>query len=814
MNNNFFKLILVVILLINFSGSIINGFAEEIILENKTGVKIVIPKTAEGYALGTIYLNNNPIEKSLLKGMLLFKDTEFNKDIWLYGSEVKKVSNLKYKFSGKGNIDGANVTFDITIELSENINAVNISYDFAVDKDIQNRQACLLFNTNFNYDWKCHMYPWAEDSRYIQRDPLNWMGIPSLIMYRDDMSLAMMWGIDPRSDYLNPTSWTKDFGLYFINGQIPAQYRVGGDELKNGINYHCPMQIILTDKTDPDLLIIDLVQSWMKNCEYKVEELKVRSNDEALNLFIHGRKKTSMWYPGKGYRLEMGDPSSAFIYIGEQALSALFDYMLYEITSDSEWRKRAFEQMDFILAGQNNNSDDPLYGYIHTAFSLVDYGPAGKGFNSYDRGSNPGYKVDLNIYLGRYMLQMWERVKIHEGINRKEWYDAAIKAIDWAVSQQNSDGGLPQKLSFIPLEEREDNDWMGTAQPEFVKYVGPGEKSMSTTSGRALPSLWHIYKITGNEKYKRIMEEVEAYNLVSFQNKLLFNSHHPDLPPHTLEEAAIWGICEYWLYRYEETKNKIYLKHAEANAHLSLSWKCPKQLSWVDNPTQLGSAEQQYFLQYSVYCYQNRQVECLQKLHKYTNNNLYKQLAERVTQNIFWTQVAEGDLKGATHERIADPWLARNDGSGEGFNTMGTIYMSEQSLDLLLQTVEMYRTGKYVCNDKNVINKSYPDGLCYYSEDNRGKENTDMQIIPSIGSVNSQIKLWDNNKKTWILSSASETNITINHKVGSLKPGNTFQVLLAGKEVGSYQTNQDGEINFSFNGNFKNETEIKLINKN
>jgi hypothetical protein len=140
--------------------------------------------------------------------------------------------------------------------------------------------------------------------------------------------------------------------------------------------------------------------------------------------------------------------------------------------------------------------------------------------------------------------------------------------------------------------------------------------------------------------------------------------------------------------------------------------------------------------------------------------------------------------------------------------------MSEQSLDLLLQTVEMYRTGKYVCNDKNVINKSYPDGLCYYSEDNRGKENTDMQIIPSIGSVNSQIKLWDNNKKTWILSSASETNITINHKVGSLKPGNTFQVLLAGKEVGSYQTNQDGEINFSFNGNFKNETEIKLINKN
>ena len=111
--------------------------------------------------------------------------------------------------------------------------------------------------------------------------------------------------------------------------------------------------------------------------------------------------------------------------------------------------------MDFILTGQNNNREDPLYGYIHTAFSLVDYGPAGKGFNSYDRGSNPGYKVDINIYLGRYMLLMWQRVKSHEGVDRKDWYDAAVNAIDWAVSQQNSDGGLPQKLSFVPLEFQE-----------------------------------------------------------------------------------------------------------------------------------------------------------------------------------------------------------------------------------------------------------------------------------------------------------------------------------------------------------------------
>ncbi|NIT54801.1 MAG: hypothetical protein GWN00_00720, partial [Aliifodinibius sp.] len=393
---------------------------------------------------------------------------------------------------------------------------------------------------------------------------------------RDDRSMGLLWGIDPAFDYLNPTTWTGDFGLYFVNGAVSPQYRVGGQGLKANINYHCPMQLIFTDHSDPDNMIIDLVNTWIDVNDFKVESLNVRSNDDALDLFMHGRENTSMWYEGKGYRLEMGDPSSAFIYIGEQGLSAYFEYLMYEITGNALWRKRAFEQMDFILKGQNTNPDDPNYGVVHTAYSLVDYGPAGKGFNSYDRGTNPGYKIDLNIYLGRYMLHMWNRVKRHEQIDRQDWYKAAILAIDWGLRQQNSDGGLPQKIAFEPINKRLDQDWMGTGQPQYVKHPISGEKSISTTSGRALPALWHIYKITGNEKYQKFMKEIENYNLKAFQNKFLFNSHHPDLPPHTLEEAGIWGICEYWLNRYDETKNSEYLKHAEANAHLSLTWKCPK----------------------------------------------------------------------------------------------------------------------------------------------------------------------------------------------------------------------------------------------
>jgi len=74
----------------------------------------------------------------------------------------------------------------------------------------------------------------------------------------------------------------------------------------------------------------------------------------------------------------------------------------------------------------------------------------------------------------------------------------------------------------------------------------------------------------------------------------------------------------------------------------------------------------------------------------FTSDRLFKELYDQILQGIFWTQEVEGDLVGATHERIADPWLARSDyGESPSFNSLGTIYMGEQSLDTMLQLVEM-----------------------------------------------------------------------------------------------------------------------------
>ncbi len=787
-----------------------SGIAQDLILDNESRVQCALQHSDKGYSLGTIFLNGRAAEAPLESGLLLFRNTDNGSEQWFYASELQQPERGKAILSGNGTIDEVAVQFSVTLELAAEVKALRIVYEFNVDRDLDNWQACLLFHSNFAHNWKCHMYPWAADARYLQRDPLTWIGIPSLFMYRDTRSMGLLWGIDPNFDYLNPTTWTKDFGLYFIDASLPAQYRVGGEGLKSSIEYRCPMQILLTDKRNPDAMIIDLVDEWIALNDFEVDPLYVRSNDEALEMFIFGRKRTDMWYPGLGYRLEMGDPSSAFIYIGEQGLSALFDYMVYEMTGDAEWRRRAFEQMDFILTGQNNNKLDPNYGYVHTAFSLVDYGPAGKGFNSVDRGSNPGYKVDINVYLGRYMLHLWQLVKNHEGIDRRDWHRAAILAIDWALRQQNSDGGFPQKVAFTPLEKRAGNGWMGIGQEERVVFPGPGEKSISATSGRALPALWHIHKITGDERYRKVMEQLERYHLASFQNKFLFNSHHPDLPPHTLEEAGIWGICEYWLNRHDETGKTRYLRHAEANAHLSLTWKCPIQLSWVRNPTQLGSAEQQYFLQYSVYCYQNRQVECLIRLFEKTGKKLYHQLAERVMQNVYFTQVSEGNMMGATHERIADPWLARRDGGVRDFNSMGTMYMSEQSLDLLLQYVELYRRGRTIYFGEDLVNKVYPDGLCYYSRDIGDEKKVKLKVQPSNGYLLVEVSQWTKNEKIWNVSADNDETGMASFRIGGIEPGKWFNLMIDGKQSGRYQANTAGVILFSYTARYADTLTFKI----
>jgi hypothetical protein len=774
-------------------------------IENNLGLRWQVWEESPGqFALGEISFNGDRLETALRTGLFCLRHRDTQQIHWCFAEKIEKVDPTKLVFSGDAEIEGVTIEFQVAIETPLDVNAVSLIYSFKFSNDLTGYELCLLHHDRFSRSWSAHLYPWVADSKWVERERLDNMGIPAVLLCRDDRSLGVLWGIDPNFDYLNPTTWTRNFGLFFIDNILPAQYRIGGGEFKEGIDYTCPMQIIISNQSHPDRMIKDLLRTWIKHNQYRVNPLFIRSNDEALNFFIKGRLESdAAWIPGKGYSLH--GERHTFLYFGVQGMGAYFDYLMYEMTGNPTWRQRAFEQMDFIIQGQNRDPNDFNYGAIHTTYQLEwmdDYGPSGPGFNSDDR-FNIGYKPDVCALLVRYMLLLWKRLKEHEGIDRQDWYDVAILAANWIIRQLNPDGGLPQKVQQKPLEMR----WMDDDHYLVIKPF----KSRSSASGRALPSFSTILEITGEEKYKKFLDRLENYTVRCVQNRYYFTGQHPDLPPYELEEASIWGVAEYWLNRYDETGDEIFLQRAEANAYLAFSWWCPVDLSWVTNPTQGGVAEQQHFQQYSVYNYQNRKVEGLWRLYQFTQDPLYYELFERILQNIYFTQETEGGNMGGTYERIADPWLVREETpGGPKFDSMGVNYTNEQALDCFLQVLEMCRMGTALYADEGVTHKIYSDGACFYSRDVLVLEPIHFSAIPSTGSIELQVDEWLDGCFSWQII-ASEPDISLVYRVGKVVSKGWYEISANGQTTGRFQANHEGELSIVLSGNFTVSTKFQMV---
>ena len=460
---------------------------------------------------------------------------------------------------------------------------------------------------------------------------------------------------------MNPTTWTGRTEFHFANRRTAPQFRLGGGRLTAGTPYEMPLHLVLSDAGEFAGAITEIVRAWIKLNDYRVDDsLKVRTPQEAFAIAVEGRRHMASWKPGIGYEHHRGTP---FVYVGNNPYIAYYEYRLYEITGEKVWRDRAFQQIDFAIQGQQPN------GAFHTSWYFRKEGRPGgataEGFCSWD-WSHDGYKVDINAWMVRYILQTWQRVKQKEGVDRRDWRRAAMASLGWLLAQQNPDGGFPQ-----------------------VVEIASGKKSPSVVCGRTLVGLPIIAAITGDQRCLRASAEQERFLRRHVEGRFWYTGQHPDLPPEDFEQDSIYTVVEYWLDKHDRTGDKESLDRAVANAYYGLLYWCPKQLRWVKNPTQGAHSEQQHFNQYSVYCYHNRKIQCLDRLFKKTGNPLFEQLKNRVMQLNFYTQVTDGPYQGAVSEAIADPWLER----GAGFEYRGSPYTSELVSDLMLQLIEMGLSG-------------------------------------------------------------------------------------------------------------------------
>lgn len=620
------------------------------VLENRSGVKWELQRTPAGWVLGTLSLHGKPVEQAATKGLLVVRNVKSGEVRWLAASRGEKVDALTARFSGRQEIDGANLSWTMDVGLHDELPAVSITPKWSVDKDLTGWEVCLTYHDGFANDWRVQSYPWAGNSEEAAVTPMRYCGVPGVLVYRPDQSLVALFAIDSRSDYLNPETWTGKTGFHFANRRTAPQFRCGGGSLVAGPKYDMPIQLFLSDAGEFAGAITGIMKAWIKVSNYKVDDsLKVRTPQEAFVLALEGRRNMESWKPGVGYEHHKGTP---FVYVGNNPVIAYYEYRQYEITGDTLWRDRAFEQIDFAIKGQQPS------GVFHTSWYFRQAVPE---FCSRD-WSHDGYKVDLNAYMVRYILQTWQRVKEKEGVDRQDWYKAAMASLNWVLSQQNPDGGFPQ-----------------------VVEIGSGTKSQSVVCGRLLVGLPILAKMTGDERCLKASAEQERFLRNNVEGQFWYTGAHPDLPPGDFEQDSIYDVVEYWLDKHDRTGDKDSLNRAVANAYYGLLYWCPKQLSWVKGPTQCAHSEQQHFNQYSVYCYGNRKIQCLDRLFKKTGNPLFEQLKDRVMQLNFYVQVADGPYKGAMTEAIADPWLER----GQGFEWRGSPYTSELVVDLMLQLIGM-----------------------------------------------------------------------------------------------------------------------------
>jgi len=586
--------------------------------------------------------------------MFMLRNIASGEEKWLFASRAEQVDEKSAHFTGEGPVEGIPCQFEMDVVLAKELPATEIQTRWSVGKDLNGWEVCLTFQNTDGNEWHCTMYPFAGNSSALRLQKLNYVGVPAALLFRTDLSLVALFGINPASDYLNPTTWTETTGFHFRDRAVVPQYRVGGGNLLGGFKYELPLQLLLSDTGDSLTAMRALVRNWIAINDYKVEPLFVRTPQEALALFLDGRRTTSLWNPGMGYQIM---DCWKVISTTESPINAWFDYLVYEQSSKDFWRKRAFEQMDFMLRAQRIDPDDPNYGVMDTNYELDN-----KVFNSKDHTPIVGCRIDMNAYAARYMFKLWQRVKEREGTDRKDWYQAAVRIADWIVRQQNSDGGLQQ-----------------------VADNSTGTGSISVVSGRALVAMPEIYRITGDKRYAKVAEGMERFLRQKVEGHYWFTGHHPDLWPADYEADSVWCAVEYWLNKYDTAGDKQDLARAEADAYFAFLMMCPKRLSWVRNPTQTCHTEQQHYLQYSNYCNMNQKVRCLDRLAAHTGNSLFAQLGERMMQSCFWATETQGPYKGAQFERQADPWL----GVSNDYETKGNLYMTENALDLNLQLLEM-----------------------------------------------------------------------------------------------------------------------------
>jgi len=596
---------------------------------------------------------------------------------------IKSLSSNQYEslfFSGKIDLSFTEIKASVELKIFKEIFAVEMILNVETADDLAGRVEFIIC-LDGEENWLCNFYPGAEGSKDLPEDldkyirvgnlPLTstwkrklfaYCGVPAVLLRNKDKNISCLFGLRRDFDYGKPLDWKEYLNVELESGKIlKIVSNVEKGVLKKDVKYSLPLQLIVSNNQNTYLQVYDLIKAWCSINNYKSEVIPhkfFRTEKDIFEFLVNERRKNRFYKKGVTYICDCDRLKIFGINVTNTPFNIYLDYHLWKHTGEKIWMKRVEEQLLWLKNMRVNDKKNLNYG----AFYPV----------SID-GKTPGFyylfeefEVEPNAKSAYWLLKLANEIgkdSLKINVSTDEIIEMALETLEWVIKQQQPDGSIPQKVSK------------------------KGQVIQPVTPGYSLLLFRYAYLCTGEKKYLSCMERCEKWTIENCVKPLKFFGAHPDLHPEEYEEGSIYLVLEYFLERYNDTKEKIYLDIAICLASFGFLMRCPKQLSWVKEPTWGCSAEQSHYLQYSLYSYCNLKYLCLKKLTDLTGDKFWEKEAKDLIKQSAHAVVLKGKWKGGYYERISDPWNAR-------MLSTNNIYFSKLAPELIYQILKLEEIEK------------------------------------------------------------------------------------------------------------------------
>lgn len=370
----------------------------------------------------------------------------------------------------------------------------------------------------------------------------------------------------------------------------------------------------------------DCLKGYIRNNGYDLDPHIEYSIDNACDQLYQMYRTAPGYIPGKGYtqliRTDTGRCDSTVphgwysknICPGPSVQLGYELYQHYLKNPEEIWaREHAFEMADFLVASQEENG---LYTNVNTdTASLFSDGEGDKHLSDVLTGYffNSG---DMN--LGAYHLYMlYDLVKEHEGIDKKEWKEAAQKTILATIRFMGEDGSLGRNYN----------------------YDG-GYDVLCAAAGETLMALDYMYQDTNDEtvgKYRDLLEDW-VYNTYIFKNDFADNCMDggawvgSGTPPKDNDTMGLMGYVCYCAQRYKRTHEEKYLQRAADCFIYQLICTIPVEIPGFTHRTRGLIREQDFYTAFDLPMRVNDYLDCLPFLSAETDDPLFAQFGSMILQ--------------------------------------------------------------------------------------------------------------------------------------------------------------------------------------